>query len=298
VTAPVVHWQSGTHRGTMLIHLRALASLHLISIAILASTPEKDPAKPSVKPVTEQSELVTDRPDFTESAEVAGRAMFQVETGFAIDRSVLEGERSRSLTGPFPLLRLGVSKRVELRFAGDGYSWARLNSTGTEDHVRGRSDFSVGGKVKFFDQTTARPDFAVIAAVSVPKGHPQFRGGGYDPEVKLCFAKDAPLGFVTSWNINLASVSDEQGRFLGRAFSLSAGHAVWRDLSMYSELYNVTIDRSMGTSTVFNGGLTHPIGRNVQVDVLAGHSVAGRQVGWFVGVGFSMRQSLLPASRH
>ncbi len=282
----------------MLFNPRAFVGPCLLSIAAFASTPESDPSKSPAKPVPEQSELVTDRPDFTESAEVAGRAMFQIETGFAIDRSILEGERSRSLTGPFPLLRVGVSKRVELRFAGDGYSWSRLSSTGAEEHVRGRSDFSIGGKVKFFDQTAARPDFAVIAAVSVPKGHPQFRGGGYDPEVKLCFAKDAPLGFVTSWNINLASVSDDQGRFLGRAFSLSAGHAVWRDLSMYSELYNMSIDRGLGTSTVFNGGLTHPIGKNVQVDVLAGHSVAGRQVGWFVGVGFSMRQSLLPAGRH
>lgn len=281
----------------MLAILRAVAGPCVFAFLSFAAPPDRDAPQQPPPPKAEQPELVTDRPDFTESAEVAGRGMFQIETGFAIDRSVLEGERSRSLTGPFPLLRLGVSRRVELRFAGDGYSWSRLNSTSVDEHVRGHNDFSVGGKIKFFDQTAARPDFAVIAAVTVPKGHPHFRGGGYDPEVKLCFAKDAPLGFVTSWNVNLASVSDERGRFLGRAASFSAGHAVWRDLSMYSEIYNVTIDRGLGTSTVFNGGLTHPVGRNVQVDVLAGHSVAGRQVGWFVGVGFSLRQSLLPAGR-
>jgi hypothetical protein len=276
---------------------RAIACPCLFAIASFAATSDRDAAPQSPPPKAEQPELVTDRPDFTESAEVAGRGMFQIETGFAVDKSLLEGERTRSLTGPFPLIRLGVSKRIELRFAGDGYSWSRLNSSSVDEHVRGRSDFSVGGKVKFFDQTSARPDFAVIAAVTVPKGHPNFRGGGYDPEVKLCFAKDAPLGFVTSWNVNLASVSDARGRFLGRAASLSAGHAVWRDLTMYSEIYNVTIDRGLGTSTVFNGGLTHPVGPNVQIDILAGHSVAGRQVGWFVGVGFSLRQSLLPAGR-
>jgi hypothetical protein len=267
-----------------------------------ASNPASDEISSSTpnvpRPKTELPELVTDRPDFTESAEVVGKAVFQVESGFSFDKSTLEGERSRSISGPFPLLRLGISKRVEFRFAGDGYSWQRVSSVDNDERTNGRSDYSLGGKVKFFDQTKLLPDFAVIAAVTVPKGHPQFRSNGYDPEIKFCVAKDAPLGFALSSNFNFASVKDGSGRFLARALTLSAGHAVWRDLSMYAETYNVTIDRGLGTSTIVNAGLTHPIGKGAQVDILTGHSVAGRQVGWFVGVGLSIRQPLSPTIRN
>ncbi len=277
---------------------RALFCACLLASTFSATGQETDAPPAAPRPKIELPELVTDRPDFTESAEVVGRAVFQLETGFSLNKAALNGEKERSITGPFPLLRLGLTRRVEFRLAGDGYSWQRLTTNEADERAHGRSDFSLGGKVKFFDQTAVLPDFAVIAAVMVPKGHPQFRSTGYDPEVKLCVAKDAPAGFTLSSNFNFASVKDGDGRFLARALTMSAGHAVWRELSMYAEAYNVTIDRGMGTSTIVNAGLTHPIGRGAQVDVLAGHSVAGRQVGWFVGVGFSIRQPLIPTLRN
>lgn len=289
--------------------MRHFAVVCALTFAFTSNSPARDVRKPEegIEPATaattqqnktELSALVTDRPDFTESAEVVGRAVFQMESGFTFDKFTLEGERSRSISGPYPLLRLGLSRRVELRFAGDGYSWQRTSSLTEDERANGRSDYSAGGKVKLFDQTRALPDFAVIAAVTLPKGHPHFRAAGYDTEFKFCFAKDAPLGFTVSSNVNLAPVKDAAGHYISRAFSISAGHAMWRNLSMYIETYNVTIDRNLGTSTILNGGLTHPIGKGVQVDVLTGHSVAGRQVGWFVGVGLSIRQPLIPSIRN
>ena len=67
----------------------------------------------------EMGEMVTDRPDFTESSEVVGRDVAQWEMG-----SVLEFDRAagtRTLSLGTPLLRWGVSKRVEMRIAGDGH---------------------------------------------------------------------------------------------------------------------------------------------------------------------------------
>lgn len=252
-------------------------------------------APASAKP--ELPELVTDRPDYTESAEVVGKAIFQFESGVTLDKSTMDGERTRSLVGPLPLIRLGISKRMELRFAGEGYSWQRVVSAETAESARGRSDFSVGSKIKFVDQTKFLPDFAVISDLSVPKGSPAFRGAGYDPQVKLCLAKDGPMGFAFSSNLNFASVSDDFGRVFAKAYSLSAGHAIIGNLSGYWEAYTFTLGRdgnqsNLGYSTVFNSGLTHPIGNNVQLDVLAGHSVAGRPTGWFFGLGFSLRQPL------
>lgn len=240
----------------------------------------------------EPDELVTDRPDFTESAEVVGRANLQVETGFTFDKATLSGDLTRSLVGPLPLVRLGLSRRMELRLAGDGYTWQRFRSAGAMQSLGGRSDFSLGTKVKFFDQKGLRPDFAVIGAVSIPRGNPEFSSGGYDPEIKLCLAKDMPKGLAMSGNLNFSSTTDAEGRLFQRAASLSFGHAIHGDLAGYWEGYNVSLDRGLGSTTIFNMGITHPVSKRAQIDVSVGHSVAGIQTGWFIGVGFSIKQSL------
>ena len=68
----------------------------------------------------EPPELVTDRPDFTESSEVVERGAVQIETGFTLESNVSEGEELRGITVPAVLARIGLGHRVEVRFGGDG----------------------------------------------------------------------------------------------------------------------------------------------------------------------------------
>ena len=47
-----------------------------------------------------EAELVTDRPDFTESSEVVGHGVLQLETGFTFESDRLDHVLSRSITTP------------------------------------------------------------------------------------------------------------------------------------------------------------------------------------------------------
>src|SRR5437870_3062683 len=66
----------------------------------------------------EEPELVTDRPDFTESSLVVPRGRLQIEGGFSYTRGN-SGERAWNL--PEMLLRLGVASRWELRLEAPQY---------------------------------------------------------------------------------------------------------------------------------------------------------------------------------
>lgn len=110
-------------------------------------------------PAAAEGGMVTDRPGFSESAQVVGRGMLQWESGFQFGRLGLDGERTTATVGPYPLLRLGVSRRVELRFSGDGYRRERRGG----EAVRGVTDFVVGGEGEG------------VGAGAVATG---FRGGG------------------------------------------------------------------------------------------------------------------------
>ncbi|MFO0367323.1 MAG: transporter [Acidobacteriota bacterium] len=141
-------------------------------------------------PVPGEGGMVTDRPGFSESAAVLGAGMLQWESGFQFGRIGMDGERTTSTVGPYPLLRLGVSRRVELRFTGDGY---RREHRGGET-VGGMTDFVVGGKVQVWEQGRWRPDLAVVGNVGAVRGGRQYARSGWEPEGKLCAEKDVAGG--------------------------------------------------------------------------------------------------------
>ncbi|MFO0505111.1 MAG: transporter, partial [Acidobacteriota bacterium] len=118
-----------------------------------------------------------------------------------------------------------------------------------------------------------------------------------EPEVKLSVEKDVPWGVVVGGNFNLASLVGEGGRTLERAHSLTVGHALGEAWSGFVETYSQRIDRAHGYATAVDAGVTHPVGRHAQVDAYVGRTVRGARAEWFIGVGFSVQQSLLPMLR-
>src|SRR5690242_18428459 len=81
-------------------------------------------------------ELVTDRPDFTESSEVVGPRVVQIESGFTLEQ---DDASTRQMTAPQMLVRVGIGRRAELRFAGDGFVSQSLSTAAGHVRTSGRS---------------------------------------------------------------------------------------------------------------------------------------------------------------
>ncbi len=80
-----------------------------------------------VGPAAAQSPMVTDRPDFTESAITVGAGVVQVEAGYTVEpANDLDGEAIEALA------RVGVRRGVELRAARTGQ---RRSYLGTKVHL-------------------------------------------------------------------------------------------------------------------------------------------------------------------
>jgi hypothetical protein len=230
-------------------------------------------------------ELVTDRPDFTESSEVVGHRVVQIETGLTLEQS---DAMTRQVTAPQMLVRVGIGARFELRFAGDGLvSQSQQTPSG---HVRttGRSDFELGAKFKFADAARTGIDMAVIPFLSLPTASNGFSSNGYDPGFKLTAARDLAKGFGLSGNFNAASVTTETGRSWEREASLSLGHGLGGPFGAYWETYGTLTGG--GCECTVNTGVSMAIGGNAQVDMEVGRGVSGQAQDWFVGVGFAVRR--------
>src|SRR5262245_46384516 len=125
-----------------------------------------------------EEDLVTDRPDQTESPMVVPRHAFQVETGVTLERD----DDTEVLGVPGTLVRFGVSPRFEVRLAWPG--WGSID-TGSED-VDGLADPEIGMKLKL----SSKRAVALLAHVSLPVGDDDVGSPEATPSIRLSAAHD------------------------------------------------------------------------------------------------------------
>ncbi|MCX6621785.1 MAG: transporter [Acidobacteria bacterium] len=238
--------------------------------------------------VVPDSEMSSDRPGFSESTDVLAPGSMQFEGGVLLSRQELGTSSVRSLGGPFLLVRMGLVRRVELRWSADGYGVESELSGAGRSRRSGMSDAMAGFKVRVFEERRHAPALSVIGAMSLPIGSRAFSSGGREPQVKLCWSKSLPGGFDTGGNVNFQWRA--QGGGTGRAESFAAGHKIPGGMRLYGEVYRISpIEGEEDAQWITNGGGTKSLGRQVQVDVEVGHTVRSRTPGWFVGAGLAVR---------
>jgi hypothetical protein len=238
-------------------------------------------------------DLMTDRPGFTSPSGVVGLGVLQLEKGYTFQSVNQGGATMKTLSGPITLLRFGVTPTLELGFATNGYSWEslhnNLNSTGLNTQsLSGPSDYTVSAKMRLREQTKCLPEFSVTGGLSIPARGSSFTSGGYDPLFTLAAYKDLPHGFSVAANQNFASVSDPSGRYYSSGESLWLSHKLLH-VPVFAEVFHTTLDRQDGSETALDAGIYQGIGKNIQIDAEAGHTVSGSRPAWFASLGFVFR---------
>lgn len=196
--------------------------------------------------------------------------------------------KTQTVNVPQILVRFGLLKSLELRFANNGYSWQDQHLSSSASRIAGGGDYGMGAKFRVLERSKKRPEVAVQGMYSIPlKGSP-FTSGGHDPSFTLAVYKDLPGKVGMAANYNAASVTDPAGRFA------STGESVWVSrnmgaLSLFGETFRTTIGRSEGSETVVDGGLFKGIGRNLQIDLALGHTFAGEVPSWYAAIGLVVR---------
>jgi hypothetical protein len=225
--------------------------------------------------------LVTDRPDFTESAATVERV--QAEAGYTFTRT--DDVREHAL-GEL-LVRVAVAPRAELRFGLNSF----VVSSVAGDRQSGFEDVSLGVKLALHDgENGFLPAVALILASSIPTGSSHFGTDALQPEAKLALARDITEMVGVSANLNYAYASDAAGRFHQAAASLSFGFALGGSTGAYAEYFGFyPPERDAGAVHYINGGLTCQFSERLQVDARAGRRIDGSDGEYFVGVGIARR---------
>ncbi len=253
-----------------------LATIGALSFLVLAPRPASAQDDP----------LVTDRPDFTESAVSVTPGRLQLESGYTFSRI---GATEVHTAGEV-LVRIGVVARAELRLALNSFAW----QDGPGVDAEGLEDAAVGVKLELLEGPgvpgSPLPSLAVLVSTTVPTG--EAPPGVDEPQPGAILA----AGWTLSDRVTLGSnvgiaypLADGDDRFVEVSGSASVGIGVTPALSAYIEAFGFAA--SEGPDTGFlDGGLTYLVLPNLQFDARAGIGVNDRDPDYFVGAGFAVRR--------
>jgi hypothetical protein len=219
-------------------------------------------------------ELVTDRPDFTESAQTVPAGMRQLEAGYTLAR---HNAASAHALGEL-LLRVALGSRLEARLAPGTLAWNDGGSAAVQD-------VGVGAKLALTGNGGALMGGA--AALLVGTGVPVKSGGTLEPEGKLLLGWDLPGGLGLGANLNAAWLRDEAGGYWEPSGSASLSVPLGGAWGGYVEAYGFAPE-ARGSTAFLNGGVTWAFGPALQLDARVGARV-DRSGERFIGLGLARR---------
>lgn len=260
----------------------------------LAPSGQDAPARPAAATVAAAArdwpELAADRPGLGDASGVVGDNIWQFETGVVLDAGEGGGLARRQMTVPLAVVRVGLTRRLEVRAGADGVTFDVRRPAGLTT-ATGRSDILLGAKWQLIERGSRGTEVALSGAVSVPAGSERMTSHGYDPDLRVAWSRDLPHDYELSGNVSVTAATLDRGQqAFQRAVSLAIGHRVAAGWDGFVEAYRASrLEPDDDDAWVIDGGLTHALGPHGQLDVNIGRSLARDTVAWFIGAGIVVR---------
>ncbi len=227
----------------------------------------------------DNSALITDRPDFTESPFTVQPDRMQLEMGYTYRESD-NGNEVRTQNFPEVLLRIGWVENWELRLGWGGYSFEENG----EDIA---NDMRVGAKWAISDQDGWHPQLALLGEITIPTGHGD---NDVDPTITLAWSYDLNDKNSVGGNLGIGSVTQDGDRFAQGSASIAWNHTLDDQWGFYTEYYTTFPDADDEDAVhIIDGGLVYLINDDLQLDFSLGFGLNEQADDLIVGFGFSHR---------
>ncbi len=249
----------------------------------------------ALAPAAAAQDLVTDRPDQTESSVTVARGQWQIETGWTLTRDEADGLDVEVHELPGTLVRVGVASAWELRIGWSGWVREEIDSGALSGVEEGAGDGELGAKVFLRPERGGAPEIALLFGSSVPVGDDAMSSERFDPSFRFSFAHTLSDRLSLGYNLGMEWETSEVGsggqHTLSRGiYTVALGIGLGERLGAFVELYgDVGLSDDGSPAHAFNGGFTWLLNDTLQLDAAAGVGLSEAADDWFVGLGVSFR---------
>lgn len=231
--------------------------------------------------------LVTDRPGFSDGTSIVAPGTFQLEGGYAFERT---GGRTGHVFGQL-LGRVGLSEWLEVRPALNSYV---VREEPRRD-VSGFEDASLGLKARLVPGDgvpLGRPQIALVANASLPTGDDGEEIGSAGSLFTAKLAADWPLSPAAALTLNVGydgfAVDDAGGGRALVAATLGGSLSDAQGLATYVG-YAGFYGRDGDDESYIEGGFTYLLSADTQIDANGGALLDSRTRTYFIGAGLAHR---------
>lgn len=201
-------------------------------------------------------QIITDRPDQTESPISVPSGSLQIETGIQVTYSG-EQERTSELLLPTSLFRIGLSKSLELRVL----SQFERSSVG-ELTNNGVSDLQIGAKLWIAGGQEATTNVGWLTHFSVPTGSTELSRNevAFSSLIAVDHALTDKVGLA--YNLGYSNIGSAAG---GLTYTLALAYEVNSKMSIYVEPFGI-YDDFQYLQINADAGIAYLINQDLQFD--------------------------------
>lgn len=235
----------------------------------------------------EVPELITDRPDQTESSSIVPVGWLQIEVGFAMESETTNGVKTEAITVPASLIRFGVSNNFELRLILEHTSTSMTPTAGEKISESGFNDIAIGGKFQFLQEKGWIPETALNLHLHLPADNNVGSPKVAVPNFSFLFSHTLSDIFSCAYNLGMEWDGESaKGTFI---YTGTVGVSITDKIGGYAEIYGDKHYASTSLGAAFDCGLTYLIMPNFQVDAEVGFPMNDNGAPFFVGFGAALR---------
>jgi len=227
------------------------------------------------------AQIITDRPDQTESAVTVGLKNLQIESGAVIEYLGEDPGSSRQIVVPSTLLRYGVTRNFELRIVSE------LASLKIGDSVsRGATDLEIGGKLQLRD-ADAGTQFAILSHLIVPTGAKKFTNDKYGIASRLAISHDVNEKIGLGYNIGYNYMGAGSGDIV---YTIAMGMGLNDRVGFFIEPYGALADFDEFVLD-FDAGFTFLLQKHAQIDLSFGRSATHKMKYLSAGISWKFERN-------
>lgn len=209
------------------------------------------------------AQIITDRPDQTESSSTVGRGNLQVESGLLVGYEENGLFTTRQLLFPTTLFRYGLLPRLEIRVLSQ-----LENKKFMSNSVQGVSDIEIGLKIQILKEHK-NTEIAFLTHLAVPTGTKDLTAEKYGTVNKLAILHRLNENIGLGYNLGYSYFGEQNGDL---TYSMSLGIGVNEKVGVYIEPFG-SVTNLKEFVLNFDAGFTYLASDNLQFDFSFGTGV-------------------------
>ena len=210
-------------------------------------------------------EIITDRPDQTESSSTIQKGNLQIESGLLLEFLGEDISSSkRNLVAPTTLIRYGLLDFAELRIVSQIENVKNISTS-----VTGISDLEIGAKLQLLKKERSLLEIALLSHLIIPTGSKEITSNTAGSINKICISHRSNTNISIAYNLGYDYFGSGEGNL---TYSFVLGSKINEKASVYLEPYGEFIELEDNVINI-NSGVTYLLQDNFQLDFSFGTGI-------------------------